>query len=43
MRAVFSPKNNPRVIIIQKYMENFLIKMTKSLFQNIVLKNLLKT
>ena len=43
MRTAFSPKNNPRVIIIQKLYGNFFnYEALNYYFQNIDLKSLLK-
>ena len=40
MKTSYSPKNNPRVIIIQKLYGKFFNEEEKLIFQNIDLKNL---
>ena len=40
MKTIYSPKNNPRVIIIQKLYGKFFNDDEKLIFQNIDLKNL---
>ena len=42
MKTFFSPKDNPRVIIIQKLYGKFFNDEEKLIFQNIDLRNLLK-